>query len=92
MTTKPQQAGAEARAIVEAIVGALTKMKSDMEWEKLSLEKIRWKREKEIVKAIENAARLTGWLEKIAGEDFKPIESLELKTLAAEAGETPEEK
>ncbi len=92
MTTNPQQAGAEARTMIEGIVGALTKMKSDMEWEKLSLEKIRWKREREIEKAIKNVARLTGWLEQIAGDGFKPIEPLELKALAGGAEEDSEEK
>ena len=92
MMTEPQQAGAEARTMIEAIVGALTKMKADMEWEKLSLEKIRWKREREIEKAIKTVARLTGWLEQVAGEGFKPIEPLELTALAAEAKKDSEDK
>lgn len=77
--------------MIEAIVAALTKMKSDLEWEKLSLEKIRWKREREIEKAIKNVAGLAGWLEQIVGESFKPIEPFDLKALADKEN-VPEEK
>lgn len=70
--------GSEFKNRIENIVSAFTSMKSDLETEKRSMQRIWNKREKEIERVIGNTSGMYGDLQGIIGASLPTIESLEL--------------
>lgn len=71
----------EFRQKIEAVVNAFVTMKTDLESEKRVMKRHWAKREKQLERIVENTARIYGELEGIIGQEFKPIDSLELEML-----------
>lgn len=70
--------GSEFRQEVEAIVEAFTEMKSQLDKEKIAMQKIWKEREKHIERIISNTAEMYGSIRGIAGAALPPIKNLEL--------------
>jgi hypothetical protein len=70
--------GQEFRQRIEAVVESFVNMKSDLDAEKRSMEKIWSKREQQITRVIKNTAGLYGDLQGIIGVALQPIAKLEL--------------
>jgi len=70
--------GQEFRQRIEAVVESFVTMKSDLDAEKRSMEKIWSKREQQITRVIKNTAGLYGDLQGIIGVALQPISRLEL--------------
>ena len=75
--------GTEFRQAVQGIVEVFLAMKEDLDAERRSTERLWAKREKQIEKAVRNAARMFGSLQGIVGASLPSIEALE----AGAAGE-----
>lgn len=73
--------GQEFSQKVEAVVKAFLSMKQDLESEKVAMNKIWAKREKEIERVITNISRLYGDMQGIIGSSLPEIKSLEFKNL-----------
>jgi hypothetical protein len=84
-------AGSEFRQRIEAIVEAFLTLKSDLESEKRSLQRIWAKREKQIERAAVNTAGLYGEFGGILGSSLPQIANLELAVIAAESEAFPME-
>ena len=70
--------GQEFRQRIEAVVESFVIMKSDLDAEKRSMEKIWSKREQQITRVLKNTAGLYGDLQGIIGGALQPISRLEL--------------
>ncbi len=70
--------GQEFRQRIEAVVESFVTMKTDLDAEKRSLEKIWCKREQQINRVLKNTAGLYGDLQGIIGGALQPISRLEL--------------
>jgi len=79
--------GQEFRQRIEAVVESFATMKSDLDAEKGSMEKIWSKREQQILRVLKNTAGLYGDLQGIIGGALQPISRLELPS-ADDAQET----
>lgn len=66
------------RMQVEAIVEGFTQMKSDLESEKRSMQRIWKQRDKQIEKVITNTIDMYGSIKGIAGNAIQPVKALEL--------------
>ena len=66
------------RLQIEAIVEGFTQMKSDLESEKRSMQRIWKSREKQIEKVITNTIDMYGSIKGIAGNAIQPVRALEL--------------
>jgi hypothetical protein len=76
--------GLEFRQKIEAIVEAFVSMKQDLDKEKMVTEKLWAKREKQIVRVINNTAKMYGDMQGIIGASLPQMKSLELKSLIDE--------
>ena len=68
----------EFRLQIEAIVEGFTQMKSDLEREKLSMQRMWKKREKQIEKVLLNTGNMYSSIEGIAGDTVQEVKLLEL--------------
>jgi len=73
--------GTEFKQKVEAIAEAFLAMKADLTKEKIAMERLWTKREKQIEKVVTNTVRMYGDMQGIIGASLPQIESLELKAL-----------
>ena len=64
---------------IEAIIEAFTSMKSDLDKEKVAIQKLWDKRETQLNKVLKNTAGMYGDLEGIIGNTLPKIEALELE-------------
>jgi len=69
---------------IEAIIEAFTSMKSDLDKEKVAIQKLWDKRETQLNKVLKNTAGMYGDLEGIIGNTLPKIEALELEGLEEE--------
>jgi hypothetical protein len=74
--------GPEFSQKVEAVVKAFLSMKQDLESEKVAMNKIWAKREKQIERVVTNISQLYGDMQGIIGSSLPEIKSLELKSLS----------
>lgn len=80
------------RGRVEALVESFVSLKEETDSERRAMERIWGRRVKTLERAIQNSAGFVGDLEGVLGRGLPGIKGLELKQLAAGAGETPEEQ
>jgi hypothetical protein len=73
--------GQEFRQSIEGVVEAFLDMKSDLDREKASLNRIWSKREKQMVRALTNLGTMYGSMQGIAGGSLPPIDDLEVELL-----------
>ena len=66
------------RMQIEAIVEGFTQMKSDLESEKRSMQRIWKQREKQIEKVVTNTIDMYGSIKGIAGNAIQSVKALEL--------------
>ena len=66
------------RMQIEAIVEGFTQMKSDLESEKRSMQRIWKQRDKQIEKVVTNTIDMYGSIKGIAGNAVQPVKALEL--------------
>ncbi|MCD4665884.1 MAG: DUF2130 domain-containing protein, partial [Bacteroidales bacterium] len=66
------------RMQIEAIVEGFTQMKSDLESEKRSMQRIWKQRDKQIEKVVTNTVEMYGSIKGIAGNAVQPVKALEL--------------
>jgi hypothetical protein len=66
------------RMAIEAIVEGFTQMKSDLDSEKRSMQRIWKQREKQIEKVVINTIYMYGWFKGIAGNAIQSVKALEL--------------
>ena len=71
--------GNEFRSQVECIVEAFEQMQSDLNKEKIAINRIWSQREKQLDKVIQNTAGMHGAIKGIAGNAVQTIEALELE-------------
>ena len=76
--------GTEFKHRVEVFIEAFTAMKTDLDKEKTTVQRLWAKREKEIVMVLTNVAGMYGDLQGIMGASLPQIENLELKALISE--------
>ncbi len=79
------------RMQVEAIVEGFTQMKSDMESEKRSMQRIWKQREKQIEKVLLNTTDMYGSIKGIAGNAIQSVKALELSSTEESEDENEEE-
>jgi hypothetical protein len=77
--------GSEFRQRIEGIVEAFMTLKTDLDSEKRSIQRLWAKREKQIERGVGNIAQMYGNLHGILGEVLPPIANLELAALDVES-------
>lgn len=80
--------GNEFRLSIELIVGSFMQMKSDLESEKRSFERIWKKREKQIEQVLTNTTNMYGALQGIAGNAIADVEILSIENLAGDESDS----
>lgn len=70
---------------IEAIVEGFTQMQSDLEKEKIAMQKLWKQREKQIQKVLENSTNMYGALKGIAGNAISNIPALELDVVESDS-------
>lgn len=80
--------GNEFRLSIELIVGSFMQMKSDLETEKRSFERIWKKREKQIEQVLTNTTNMYGALQGIAGNAIADVKILSIENLAGDESDT----